>query len=124
MLTLERIKAYKESQNKLYSRGKIYKIEGNGKIYVGSTIHSLERRLKDHRSKDNKCMSRECISDPNHTITLLEEVCCSSKKELEIAELIWYYKIDCINKRKPTSAILFDLKKIKLINMELVNNDC
>ena len=124
MLTLERIKAYKEAKRNPYSRGKIYKIEGNGKIYVGSTTDSLERRLNGHRSKSSKCISRECISDPNHTITLLEEICYSSKKELELAELIWYNKIDCINKRKPTSAILFDAKKIKLINMELINNDC
>jgi predicted GIY-YIG superfamily endonuclease len=31
--------------------GRIYKIEGGGKIYIGSTTQTLKKRLKNHKSK-------------------------------------------------------------------------
>ncbi len=90
-----------------YQLGKIYKIVGNGKIYVGSTTRPLLcQRLTDHRSKYNmwkkgtyhKLTSFECIEDPDCYIEILEVCPCSSIDELLKCEGKWIRELDCVNK--------------------------
>lgn len=86
-----------------YSKGKIYTIrnkDDNTKIYVGSTIKSLEERLKGHKrnAKQEQCINRLLFKEVNNDwtnwyIELYENYSCSSKKELlkregEIIKLI------------------------------------
>lgn len=91
-----------------YSLGKIYKIVGNGKVYVGSTTRPLlSQRLAQHKSelkmwmegKDRDYLtSFECISDPNCYIELLESCPCNNKDELHKCETKWMKEIECVNK--------------------------
>ena len=70
-----------------YQLGKVYKIIGNNKIYVGSTCKMLLcQRLAAHnanyksyqKGKCNNTTSYQCLSDPNHYIELLELYPCYS----------------------------------------------
>jgi hypothetical protein len=90
-----------------YSLGKIYKIVGNGKIYVGSTCERLLcQRLAGHRreyrlyisEKGNNVTSFECISDPDCYIELLEVCPCSCKDELLKCEGKWIRDLECVNR--------------------------
>lgn len=90
-----------------YSLGKIYKIVGNGKVYVGSTTRPLlSQRLAKHRC-DYKCWvnetssyvsSYECISDPECYIELLELCPCSCIDELMKCEGKWIKDLECVNR--------------------------
>lgn len=91
-----------------YSLGKVYKIVGNGKVYVGSTTRPLlSQRLAQHKTelkmwmegKDRDYLtSFECISDPNCYIELLEMCPCNNKDELHKCETKWMKEIECVNK--------------------------
>jgi hypothetical protein len=90
-----------------YSRGKIYKIVGNGKVYVGSTCERLLcQRLAGHRTKYNRWIegkgeyvtSCDCVSDPECYIELLEMCDCSCIDELRKCEGKWIRDIDCVNR--------------------------
>lgn len=96
-----------------YQYGKIYKIVGNGTVYVGSTTRPLLcQRLAKHRSNYNEykkgkrqeyyVTSFECLSDPECYIELLEAYPCNSKNELQKCERKWIESIECINKVIPT----------------------
>lgn len=94
-----------------YSKGKVYKIVGNGKVYVGSTTSILNKRFTEHRAtykrfKNETDVKRtltsfECFEDPNVTIELLEECCCETKKELLECERKWIEALECVNKQIP-----------------------
>jgi hypothetical protein len=91
-----------------YSLGKIYKIVGNGKVYVGSTTRPLlSQRLAKHKSDykyyvngkvDRYITSCECISDPKCYIELLELCPCSCKDELLKCEGKWIKDLECVNR--------------------------
>lgn len=94
-----------------YQQGKIYKIVGNGKIYVGSTCKMyLCQRLTQHKyhlipfqnGTYGYTTSFECITDPNHYIELLELCPCNSKDELHLCERKWIDQLECVNKYIPT----------------------
>lgn len=95
-----------------YSLGKIYKIVGNGKVYVGSTTRPLLcQRFSQHRShfkywkKGKNCdylTSFECLEDPTCYIELLESCPCTSKDELHRCETKWMKQIQCVNKHVAT----------------------
>lgn len=94
-----------------YQLGKVYKIVGNGLIYVGSTCEKyLSNRLAGHNSKfkrfqkgaENYFTSFKCLSDENHYIELLELCPCNSKDELHKSERKWIEQLDCVNKKIPT----------------------
>ena len=90
-----------------YSRGKIYKIVGNGKVYVGSTARALSTRKAEHscefrKWKDGKrhyVSSFECLSDPDCYIEVLEMCPCSCVDELRKCERKWIEETDCVNKK-------------------------
>jgi hypothetical protein len=91
-----------------YSLGKVYKIVGNGKVYVGSTTRPLLcQRLAQHKGEFKAWMegkdrdyitSFECISDQECRIELLESYPCNNKDELHRCETKWMKEIECVNK--------------------------
>ncbi len=94
-----------------YQLGKVYKIVGNGKIYVGSTCKRLLcQRLAGHNGSykqyqnglGGNMTSFQCLSDPEHYIELLELYPCCSKDELDKCERKWIELLDCVNKNIPS----------------------
>jgi hypothetical protein len=83
-----------------YQQGKIYKLTGNGKIYIGSTIQHLSKRIYTHRNAGISTV-QEIIADPNHQITLIELYPCSCKEELLSRERHHIENTECINKLIP-----------------------
>tara|TARA_R110000782_G_C14549428_1_gene384778 strand:- start:47 stop:496 length:450 start_codon:yes stop_codon:yes gene_type:complete len=90
-----------------YSKGKIYKIidNTNDKIYIGSTIQTLEARLIGHKSesKNNSVKnnsSKIILKNDDFDIELIENHPCNTKRELEIREQYFMDKLDCVNLQK------------------------
>jgi hypothetical protein len=90
-----------------YQLGKVYKIVGNGKIYVGSTCKRLLcQRLAGHhgtykqyqKGKGCNVTSHQCLTDPDHYIELLELCPSDSKDELLKCERKWIDGLECVNK--------------------------
>jgi hypothetical protein len=90
-----------------YSLGKVYKIVGNGKIYVGSTCERLLcQRLAGHKrvyncwlnGKGSNVTSYECVGDPDCYIELLELCPCSCVDELRKCEGKWIRDLECVNR--------------------------
>jgi hypothetical protein len=96
--------------------GRIYKIvdDSNGKVYVGSTFTTLEKRLRQHVNAYNSylktletgackrfCTSRNIICNGNFHIELIKEMEVSNKKELLQAEREQIDSTDCINIVRP-----------------------
>jgi Uri superfamily endonuclease len=93
-----------------YKKSKIYKIvnDVNDNFYIGSTIQSLHKRLNEHKSKHNKCMSKNLGVDMKECkIILVEAFECENRQELLKKEREYFdkYKLECkdtfINKVKP-----------------------
>ena len=82
-----------------YSKGKIYKITGGGKCYVGSTIQPLNIRFSKHKCQKYIEEIKDC---EDLAIELIEEYPCECKKDLFIRERYWIEKTECINKYIPT----------------------
>tara|TARA_R110002153_G_scaffold79214_3_gene202247 strand:- start:396 stop:878 length:483 start_codon:yes stop_codon:yes gene_type:complete len=78
----------------------VYKLTCNttGKIYIGSTIQSLQLRLNCHKKKSNACISREIIKNNNYEIVLLEEV-ITNEEDLLKREQFYIDTTKCINIR-------------------------
>ncbi|NBO72578.1 hypothetical protein EBV26_19200 [bacterium] len=94
-----------------YLLGKVYKIVGNGKVYVGSTtLPLLSQRLSKHKEvyrawKNDKyhyVTSFDCIDDPNCYIELIEACPCNTIDELHKCEGKWIREIECVNKVIPS----------------------
>ncbi len=100
-----------------YELGKIYKIEGNGLVYYGSTCEpTLSRRFAGH-TRDFKTYNEQivnqtvkklkymtsfqCLSDPNATITLVESCPCKTKDELAAREKHYIKNFPCVNRCVP-----------------------
>jgi hypothetical protein len=90
-----------------YQLGKVYKIVGNGKIYIGSTCKRLLcQRLAGHngdyknyqKGQRPNITSFQCLSDPDHYIELLELCPSDSKDELFKCERKWIELLDCVNR--------------------------
>jgi hypothetical protein len=83
-----------------YSTGKIYLIIDItcGDLYVGSTIHNLNERIRDKHEFFNApyFKNRNCCKT-----SLIEEYPCKNKEELLWRERFWIDRIDCVNKRRP-----------------------
>jgi len=106
-----------------YECGKIYKLQIDNLIYIGSTTKDLNERLKQHHIKfkiyQNK-KSKYYISSFElfknkiiPLITLLELVPCKSKNELLERERFYIENTECVNK----------IKKVTLTEEER-NNYC
>lgn len=73
-----------------YQKGKIYKLEGGGKFYIGSTTNLLSKRRGDHCSdaKEEQRQNQKVykwfnsIGWENVSISLVEDYPCQTKQEL------------------------------------------
>jgi len=96
-----------------YQEGKIYKIidNTNNEIYIGSTIRSLKKRLREHiDSKDDHSnrITKRIINNNDYNIHLIENYPCENKYDLIKREQYWIDHTDCINIKK---AFVADNKK-------------
>jgi hypothetical protein len=70
--------------------GRLYRIDGGGKFYIGSTTQELKKRLKNHRSKSKENHRKttplyehfNTIGWVTATITLIKEVVILNRLEL------------------------------------------
>ena len=90
-----------ETEPNKWQTGKIYQLTcgETGKVYIGSTIASLEQRLLIHlNKKHNSCVSRHLIKP---VIELIETFPCKTGEELLWRERYYFDKVDCVNKKAP-----------------------
>lgn len=83
-----------------YQQGKIYCIKSphTNKVYVGSTIKTLERRMEGHLSKKNNTKSKEIIECGDAYIELIENYPCDTRQQLYMREgEIMRETSECIN---------------------------
>ena len=81
----------------------IYRIDGGGLTYVGSTIKKLQRRLIVHRSaykswkegKSHYYITSFDVVKHDHKITLIEECTDEARQE---REGYWIRTLTCVNK--------------------------
>ena len=95
-----------------YNNGKIYKLVSNhtDKIYIGSTVQTLSKRIGGHRSnykaylngRGNNVTSFQLVCFPDCKIYLIELCNCNSKIELEQRERYYIESIECCNKNIPS----------------------
>lgn len=93
--------------------GRIYKISGGGKFYIGSTTETLDKRLKHHRghSREQRKMSSNFFKHflelgwDNATIELIEEIEVETRKQLLERENIHIREVindvKCLNMKRP-----------------------
>lgn len=91
-----------------YSKSKIYRIDGNGLTYVGSTVLPLGQRFSVHKSHLKRalagcahyCSSFETMYECDDAVmSLIENYPCESREQLEAREKEHIRKIDCVNYR-------------------------
>jgi hypothetical protein len=97
--------------------GRIYKIEGGGKFYIGSTFNSLKERLKKHKSKSNESISKNRkvynyfkeIGWDKCVIILIREIEVLERKQLLLIEkeelLNVINDINCLNTCLPITTL-------------------
>ena len=106
-----------------YQDSKIYKLVGNGKVYIGSTTQQLCRRKTGHVTaykRNYTCTSREIVTDPNHYIELIEYWPCNTNEELLKRERYYIEQIDCINKNIPGRSIQESVKAYYEANKDTI----
>jgi predicted RNA-binding protein YlxR (DUF448 family) len=91
-----------------YSKGKIYKLTGNGKTYYGSTIQELQARHYHH--KNNSSFTIKELGN-NFIISLVEEYPCKTKKELIEREMWWINNNECVNNNTGKISTGTDMEK-------------
>jgi len=81
----------------------IYRIDGGGLTYVGSTIKKLHQRLSEHESKykiwkegKTHYVTSFKVLQHDHEITLIEECTDEARKEREAH---WIRTLTCVNKK-------------------------
>lgn len=89
-----------------YQDGKIYSLESDGLVYVGSTIKTLCARYKEHLWSFNGGILNCCSvllfqTGLDISCKVLEHYPCNNKRELEERESYWIDKLECINHHKP-----------------------
>ena len=96
-----------------YQQGKIYRLVGSGKTYIGSTCQPLHKRKFQHKQKyddwkDGKkhyFTSFECFENEDPDIILVETFACDNKDELHKRERYWIESMECVNKTIPSRSI-------------------
>jgi hypothetical protein len=115
-----------------YSQGKIYKLTSSqtDKVYIGSTIRSLNDRFSNHKShykswlksQMHKITSYDLLQYEDVKIELIKEFPCETKKELEKEEGKLILENNCVNKhvagrtKKESTRIYRNKNKEKEIN--------
>jgi hypothetical protein len=89
-----------------YTHGKIYKLDIDNLVYIGSTFQTLTERFKKHKKSYNRwcktgknyMSSFELFKVGEPTIELIEDFPCGSKRELRLREGFHQKQITCVNK--------------------------
>lgn len=87
-----------------FENGKIYRIDGNGLSYIGSTTEPLKKRLRRHLNyiKEKRyCSSSKVLSDIGNKIVLIEDFPCENNSQLTDREYYWFSVIDNCNDISP-----------------------
>ena len=104
-------------------KGLLYRLEGGGKYYIGSTTSTIKDRLKKHRSKSNEAIAKnrevytyfKSIGWENITAILIDEFEIISKSELlaKECEVVKKHINDekCLNRNLPVVTV--EEKKIR-----------
>ena len=68
----------------------IHKLHNSTDCYIGSTKHSLHKRLSQHKSKHNRCCSKIVIEQGDYKIEQIDEVDSQErfKKEQEYIDAL------------------------------------
>lgn len=103
-----------------YQQGKIYKLCGAGKIYIGSTTQLLSKRHYCHKKIPHSTV-QEIMADPNNQITLIELAPCSSREELLARERYHIENTECVNKNNPIISE-FERKEYKKEYMKVYSH--
>ena len=82
--------------------GTVYKLSSphTDKIYVGSTLNSLRKRLYQHKKKDNRCSSKQLFKLGEVSIEPLTVVEVESRRQLREVER-QHLTDNCVNKNVP-----------------------
>tara|TARA_B110000285_G_C14586250_1_gene364368 strand:+ start:69 stop:530 length:462 start_codon:yes stop_codon:yes gene_type:complete len=78
---------------------RVYRIVGDNGVYIGSTTTTLKKRMSDHKSKANVCVSKELI---NPKIELIEEC---TEEDRYIREQYWIDNTECVNHNKAHTGL-------------------
>jgi len=88
-------------------QGKVYMLSSPNfpKVYIGSTIQPMNKRLNRHRSRWNTCRSKELYHACPDTVEVrvLENIEVESRKELQHHEVRWLkkYQDKLVNRNMP-----------------------
>lgn len=120
----------KSSTVSKYKSGKIYRIDGNGKTYIGSTIMDLEARIYLHKTHFKSamrgtyryCSSFEILNEcDDYSISLVETYPCDSKSQLWAREAMYIQEIECVNRQ---STGKFQMKPTPLkVYIDSINSE-
>lgn len=105
-----------------FTKAKIYKIFNGTDTYIGSTVRTLNERLRDHKSqfKQGLLHGSVCILlKTDYKIELIEDFPCNTKEELFIRERYWIETIPCVNTIVPHRS----KEEVSLIRKERWKND-
>ncbi len=106
-----------------YENGKIYKIYNKTDVYYGSTIRTLEARLKRHEV-DKTLTSSIIINNPPYCIELVENFPCDSRYTLERREYYYIKHNKCVNKLgKPPEYLKYPLNANGKTNCTICNKE-
>jgi hypothetical protein len=109
-----------------YQDAKIYKLVGGGLIYYGSTCNELNKRLYQHKQKNNNCKSKLLFDSGDKVeIILVEKYLCNDKIELHQRERYYIENFECVNKYIPlrTQKEYRDDNKDKIKEWREVNKE-
>lgn len=83
-----------------YKNGKIYKVicSETQSFYIGSTTQPLSKRLCEHKTRFNNCLTKSFITPK---IYLVEDFSCERKEQLLMRERYHIENTDCVNLRLP-----------------------
>jgi hypothetical protein len=112
--------------NKIFKNGYVYKIfsKNTDKIYIGSTVQSLKKRLYEHEclitSLKPTCSSYLILECGDYKIELIEELHLITLRELreKESENILKYRNICVNIGNPALLCLVKEQKQENISVE------
>jgi hypothetical protein len=138
ILNYKKLKAF---HNLKYMLCKIYKITSNNtnKIYIGSTIKSLQERFKGHirdyknfckfwfenddNGNPNCCSSRKILRYGDYNIEMIDEFTYQTKEDINLREQFYInlYSEICVNESKAFSDYTYKYKHG--INIKIQKNN-
>jgi hypothetical protein len=76
-----------------YSKGIVYALVADDKVYIGSTTQRIKKRIGGHKKQainpQKHGSSKEIVLNPTFTYVIVETCPCDSKGELLIRERYW-----------------------------------